>query len=85
MAKHGKVKNNYEDSVSLLKKQNDELKDKLVENEHIADLELNNMREKMEGIKESQIALLNDAHANQCDLLNRQISKLREYLNDRSA
>lgn len=32
MAKHAKVKNNYEDSISLLKKENDELKDKIVEN-----------------------------------------------------
>ena len=85
MTKHSKVKNNYEDSISLLKKQNEELKDKIVENEHISDLELNNLREKMEGIKESQIALLNDAHANQCDILNREISKLREYLDHRTA
>lgn len=84
MAKHSKVKNNYEDSVSLLKKENDELKDKIVENEHIADLELNNLREKMESIKESQIALLNDSHANQCDLLNREISRLRSYLDSRT-
>ena len=85
MAKHTKVKNNYEDSISLLKKENDELKDKIVENQHIADLELNNLRQKLEGIKESQIALLTDAHANQCDLLNREISKLKEYLDHRTA
>ena len=48
-----------------------------MENEHIADLEINNMREKMESIKESEVAILNDAHANQCDLLKREINKLR--------
>ena len=53
MAKQSKMRNHYEDSIDLQKKQNDELKDKLVENERIADMELNNLREKMEGIKES--------------------------------
>ena len=51
MTKHSKVKNNYEDSIDLLKKQNDELKDKITETEHIAELELNNLRDKMDGIK----------------------------------
>ena len=32
------MRNHYEDSIDLLKKENDELKEKLVENEHIADL-----------------------------------------------
>ena len=38
MAKQSKMRNHYEDSIDLLKKENDELKDKLVENEHISDL-----------------------------------------------
>ena len=29
MSKHSKVRNNYEDSINLLKKENDELKDKI--------------------------------------------------------
>ena len=84
MSKHSKVRNNYEDSINLLKKENDELKDKITETEHIAELELNNLREKMEGIKESEIALLKDAHSNQCDLLNREINKLQKFLDTRN-
>lgn len=84
MAKQTKIRNHYEDSIDILKKENDELKDKLVENEHIADLELNNLREKMDGIKESEIALLKDSHANQCDILNREIMKLNKFLQSRN-
>ena len=45
------MRNHFEDSIELLKNENNELKDKLVENEHIADMELNNRREKLESIK----------------------------------
>ena len=84
MAKQTKMRNHYEDSIDILKKENDELKDKLVENEHIADLELKNLREKMDGIKEWEIALVKDSHANQCDILNREIMKLNKFLQSRN-
>ena len=38
----------------------------------------------MEGMKESEIALLKDAHANQCDILNREIMKLNKFLQSRN-
>ena len=60
------------------------MKDKITETEHIADLELNNLRDKMEGIKDAEIALLKDAHSNQCDLLNREINKLQKFLESRN-
>lgn len=44
MIKQSKMRNHFEDSIELLKKQNVELKEKLVQNEHISDLELNNLR-----------------------------------------
>ena len=53
LAKNLKVKNNYEDSIELLKKENEDLKDKIFETERIADIELSNLRDKLEGIKES--------------------------------
>lgn len=53
MAKNIKVKNNYEDSIELLKKENEDLKDKIFETERIAEIELSNLRDKLEGIKES--------------------------------
>lgn len=84
MAKHSKVKNNYEDSISLLKNENNELKDKITETQHIAELELNNLREKLDGIKESEIALLKDGHSNQYDLLNKEINKLQRFLDNRN-
>ncbi len=38
LAKNQKIKNNYEDSMELLKKENEDLKDKMIEQEHINDL-----------------------------------------------
>ena len=58
LAKNLKVKNNYEDSIDLVKKENEDLKDKIFETERIADIELNNLREKLEGIKDSELALI---------------------------
>ena len=53
LAKNLKVKNNYEDSIDLLKKENEDLKEKLFATERIAEIELCNLRDKLEGIKES--------------------------------
>jgi len=53
------------------------LKDKIFETERIADIELSNLRDKLEGIKESELSLLQNAHNNQMDLLHREISKLQ--------
>lgn len=47
LAKNLKVKNNYEDSIELLKKENEDLKDKIFETERIADIELSNLRDKL--------------------------------------
>ena len=80
-----KVKNNYEDSIELLKKENEDLKDKIFETERIADIELNNLRDKLEGIKESELSLLKNAHANQLDLLHREINKLQDIISNRNA
>jgi hypothetical protein len=85
LAKNLKVKNNYEDSIELLKKENEDLKDKIFETERIADIELSNLRDKLEGIKESELALLKNAHNNQLDLLNREIHKLQEIIECRNA
>jgi hypothetical protein len=85
LAKNLKVKNNYEDSIDLLKKENEDLKDKLFETERIADIELSNLRDKLEGIKESELTLLSNAHANQTELLQREISKLQESIDNRNA
>lgn len=51
LAKNQKIKNNYEDSLSLLKKENEDLKDKMIESEHINDLELNNLKDKLDGMR----------------------------------
>ncbi len=85
LAKNMKVKNNYEDSIELLKKENEDLKDKIFETERIADIELSNLRDKLEGIKESELSLLKNAHNNQLELLNREINKLQEIIENRNA
>lgn len=41
------------------------------------------MREKLESIKESELAILKDAHNNEGDILNREILKLRKFLDSR--
>lgn len=65
LAKNLKVKQNYEESLLLIKRENDALKDKLSDNQRIYDLELANLREKLEGMRESEIGLLKNAHGNQ--------------------
>lgn len=60
-----KVKQNYEESLLLVKRENDGLKDKLSDNQRIYDLELANLREKLEGMRDSEIGLLKNAHTNQ--------------------
>lgn len=85
LAKNMKVKNNYEDSIELLKKENEDLKDKIFETERIADIELSNLRDKLEGIKESELSLFKNAHNNQLELLNREINKLQEIIENRNA
>ncbi len=44
LAKNQKIKHNYEDSYTLLKHENEDLKDKMIEQEHINDLELKNLK-----------------------------------------
>jgi hypothetical protein len=60
------------------------LKDKLFDTERIAEDELHNLREKLEGIKESELSLLKSAHSNQMELLQREISKLQEIIENRN-
>jgi hypothetical protein len=84
LLKQNKMRNHYEDSIELLKKENTELKEKIIESEHIADLELANLREKLDGIKESELALLKDANNNQQDILTREISKLKKFLESKN-
>lgn len=84
LAKNAKVRNNYEDSIELLKKEITDLKEKIFETERIADLELENLREKLDGIKESELTLLNNAHRNQSELQQREISKLQDIIQGRN-
>lgn len=79
-----KVKNNYEDSIEILKKENEDLKDKIFETERIADIEMSNLRDKLEGIKDSELSLLKNAHNNQMELLQREISRLQDIINSRN-
>lgn len=84
LTKNMKVKNNFEDSIDLLKKENEDLKDKIFETERIADIELSNLRDKLEGIKESELTLLKNAHNNQLELLHREINKLQDIIQNRN-
>lgn len=84
LAKNLKVKNNYEDSIDLLKKENEDLKDKIFETERISDFELSNLREKLDGIKDSELTLLTNAHKNQTELLQREIMRLQDIIESRN-
>lgn len=68
-----------------MKKEIEDLKDKIFETERIADIELANLRDKLEGIKDSELSLLKNAHNNQMDLLQREISKLHDIIQGRNA
>lgn len=54
----------------LLKRENEALKDKLMELERFAQLEIANLREKQENMRESEISLLKSAHINQIEILS---------------
>ena len=84
LTKNMKVKNNFEDSIDLLKKENEDLKDKIFETERIADIELSNLTDKLEGIKKSELTLLKNAHNNQLELLHREINKLQDIIQNRN-
>ena len=56
----------------------------MIESEHINDLELNNLKDKLDGMRESELSLLKNSHQNQLDLLNREINKLQEIIDDRT-
>ena len=84
LTKNTKVKNNYEDSIELLKNEIQDLKGKIFETERTADLELNNLREKLDGIKESELSLLNNAHQNQTELQQREILRLQDIIEGRN-
>lgn len=70
--------------MELLKKENEDLKDKMIEQEHINDLELKNLKDKLDGMRDSELTLLKNAQQNQLDLLNREIDKLQEIIDDRT-
>lgn len=84
LAKNLKVKQNYEESILLIKRENDSLKDKISDNQRIYDLELANLREKLEGMRESEIGLLKNAHSNQLEILSNEINKLEAMLNTKN-
>ena len=43
----------------------------MIEAEHLSDMELNNLKDKLDGMRESELSLLKNSHQNQLDLLNR--------------
>lgn len=68
----------------MLKKENTDLKEKIFETERIADFEMENLREKLDGIKESELSLLNNAHQNQSELQQREILRLQDIIEGRN-
>ncbi len=49
----------------------------MIESEHINDMELTNLKDKLDGMRDSELSLLKNSHQNQLDLLNREINKLQ--------
>jgi len=56
----------------------------MIEQEHINDLELKNLKDKLDSMRDSELTLLKNAQQNQLDLLNREINKLQEIIDDRT-
>jgi hypothetical protein len=49
----------------------------MIESEHINEMELTNLKDKLDGMRDSELSLLKNSHQNQLDLLNREINKLQ--------
>jgi len=47
-------------------------------------LELKNLKDKLDSMRDSELTLLKNAQQNQLDLLNREIDKLQEIIDDRT-
>lgn len=64
----------------MLKKENEILKDKLVELERISQLEIANLREKLENMRDSEVSLLKSAHLNQTEILVNEVKTLEDII-----
>jgi len=82
--KNLKVKQNYEESLLIVKRENEGLKDKIADNQRIFELELANLRDKLEGMRESEIGLIKNAHTDQIEILSHEISKLEAMVNTKN-
>jgi hypothetical protein len=82
--KNLKVKQNYEESLLIVKRENEGLKDKIADNQRIFELELTNLRDKLEGMRESEIGLIKNAHTDQIEILSHEISKLEAMVNTKN-
>lgn len=47
-------------------------------------MELKNLKDKLDSMRDSELTLLKNAQQNQLDLLNREIDKLQEIIDDRT-
>lgn len=47
-------------------------------------MELKNLKDKLDSMRDSELTLLKNAQQNQLDLLNREINKLQEIIDDRT-
>lgn len=82
--KNLKVKQNYEESLLIVKRENEGLKDKIADNQRIFELELANLRDKLEGMRESEIGLIKNAHTDQIEILSHEIAKLEAMVNTKN-
>ena len=79
------MKNNYEDSIEILKKESEDLKDKIFETERIADIEPQQPQGQARGHQGVRtIPSQTMPMSNQLNLLNREIQKLQEIIENRN-
>ena len=68
----------------LLKRENESLKDKISENERMFQLEIANLREKLENMRESEMSLLKSAHTNQVQILSNEVGALEDIIDSKN-
>jgi hypothetical protein len=64
ITKNQKLKNNYEETISMLKRENEGLKEKFFENEKINEAEFMSLKEKLQGMHEAEIEVLKRNNGN---------------------
>lgn len=80
----GKQKNHYEETILLLRKENENIRMKMIEEEKYSELELENLKVKLSQMHEGEIEELKFSHQHYVDCLQNEVIKLETILKSKN-